>query len=257
MDAAQKLWARYRASGDPEARHELILNYLGLVKYVVGRLPQARFAGVDYQDLVGYGIIGLMDAIEKYDPSKDVKFETYAILRIRGAILDSLRALDWAPRSVRQKARDLEAAYAALELTLGRPAEDEEVAAYLGISVEALRKRQDEIAMANCLSLDELVSVDQDSKTATILDVLYDPASPDPELTYEAHEMAEVLAKAIDTLPERERLVISLYYYNEMTIKEIAAILGVSDSRVSQLHTKALARLRGKLRRMKEAALVG
>ena len=201
--------------------------------------------------MVSYGILGLIDAIDKYDIDKNVKFKTYAKTRIRGAIFDELRILDWTPRSIRQKARKLEKAYAKLEGKLGRDAKDDEVAEYLGVDISELHKLFDETKKSLLLSLDEMFYDDDEGSSR--FDYIEDEKSENPQTKIEEAEAKKILADAISKLSDRERMVITLYYYEELTSKEIGKILGVSDSRVSQLHTKAILRLRGRLSRIKEA----
>jgi RNA polymerase sigma factor for flagellar operon FliA len=241
------LWQEYSKAKSSELRNRLIVKYAYLVKYIVSRMPQAGIPGVDYDDLLGYGAVGLVDAIERFDVSRGVKFETYATTRIKGSIIDSLRKMDWVPRSVRQKARQIERAMSEFESPSGRPATDEDIAESLGIDVDTLDKWTWEISIASCASLDELVAVDDEHNAATLLDFVSDGDSPDPEVILETRELYDALAYAIDSLPERESLVIKLYYFEEMTIKEISKVLGVSESRVSQLHTRANMRLRAKV----------
>ncbi|MEA4883667.1 MAG: FliA/WhiG family RNA polymerase sigma factor [Clostridia bacterium] len=247
MEDISVLWAQYRESGSQAVRETLILNYMGLVKFIVSRMPQASIPGVDYDDLMGYGVLGLMDAVERYDLKRGVKFETYAMTRIRGAIIDHLRNMDWVPRSVRQRAREIEKAMWKLETQLDRPATDDDIAAELRVDVATLEKWMWEISKASYLSLDELIAVDEESNAATLLDFVSDIGSPDPEMVLEIEELKNALIDAIDSLPERERMVIAMYYYEEMTVKEIAQVMRVSESRVSQLHTKAMMRLRAKV----------
>ncbi|MDD4793442.1 MAG: FliA/WhiG family RNA polymerase sigma factor [Firmicutes bacterium] len=241
------LWQEYSKTNSNESRDRLIARYAYLVKYIVSRMPQAAIPGVDYDDLLGYGAVGLIDAIERFDVSRGVKFETYATTRIKGSIIDSLRRMDWVPRSVRQKARQIERAMADCEGPSGRPATDEEIAESLGIDRDTLDRWTWEISMASYASLDELVAVDDEHDAATLLDFVSDGDSPDPEMILETRELHDALADAIDSLPERENLVIKLYYFEEMTIKEISRVLGVSESRVSQLHTRANMRMRSKV----------
>ena len=238
------LWAEYSSTRNREVREKLILSYLDLVKYIVGRMPQATIPSVDYDDLLGYGVMGLMDAVERFDLSRDVKFETYAMTRIRGAIIDHLRNMDWVPRSVRQKARQIQQAIGRVETRLDRSATDQDIADELGIDIDTFDRWTWEISKGAYLSLDELVTVDEAHNTATLIDFISDDASPDPELVMEVGELKSALAAAIDALPDRERMVISMYYYDELTVKEIASVLGVSESRVSQLHTRAMMRMR-------------
>jgi RNA polymerase sigma factor for flagellar operon FliA len=210
---------------------------------------------VEIDDLVSSGVVGLMDAVEKYDPTRDTKFETYAVSRIRGAIVDDLRSLDWVPRSVRRKARLLEEAYSHLEGELHRPASDEEVSNRLNISIEELRNITEDVASAGLLSLDDFVGNQDGEKTTRVIDLVCSRRSDSPSANIEVEEMTEVLAGAILNLPDKERTVLALYYYEDMTLKEIGRTLGVSESRVSQIHTKAMLRLRGRLRTARASLL--
>ncbi len=230
-----------------EAREQLILEYLPKVRYIAGRLSMKLPSHVDTEDLISCGVAGLIDAVDKFDPSKNVKFSTYAEFRIRGAMLDYLREIDWCPRSIRQKANNLQQVYATLESHLGRPPEEEEVARELDISVEELRKELSLIAGVTVFSLDELEDNDETSfsNRKHLCSYLMEKKNDEEHL----RDMREVLAKAIDELPENEKLLISLYYYEEMTMKEIGTILGLTESRICQIHNQAILRLRGKLRK--------
>jgi RNA polymerase sigma factor for flagellar operon FliA len=249
----QKLWEQYKANHDQRVKDALIMKYASFVKYVAGRIAMNLPSNVEFDDLVSYGILGLIDAIDKYDLDKNVKFKTYAKTRIRGAIFDELRAIDWTPRSIRSKARKLEKAYAKLEGQLGRDAKDEEVAEYLNIDISELHKLFDETKKSLLLSLDEIFYDDEEGSSR--FDFIEDQKSDNPQLKIEESEAKKILADAISKLSDRERMVITLYYYEELTSKEIGKILGVSDSRVSQLHTKAILRLRGRLSRIKDALM--
>lgn len=251
----QKLWEQYKTNHDQRIKDALIMKYASFVKYVAGRIAVNLPSNVEFDDLVSYGILGLIDAIDKYDPERNVKFKTYAKTRIRGAIFDELRVLDWTPRSIRQKARKLEKAYAKLEGKLGRDAKDEEIAEYLNIDISELHKLFDETKKSLLLSLDEIFYDDEEGSSR--FDFIEDQKSDNPQLKIEEAEAKQILADAIGKLSDRERMVITLYYYEELTSKEIGKILGVSDSRVSQLHTKAILRLRGRLSRIKEALVTG
>ncbi len=247
-DETQSLWLEYRRTGDQAIRDRLILTYAPLVKYVAGRLGSGLPAHVDEGDLVSYGLLGLMGAIERYEPDRDVKFETYAIARIKGAIIDELRAMDWVPRSVRSRAREIERAIAELEAKLGTAPNDEQIAAKIGITVEELEESLAEIARSSIAALDELWTVSGgDGDQIALIDTIEDEAAPDPELSLEQGEMKEALGEAIARLPEREKLVVTLYYYEELTLREIGEVIGVTESRVSQLHTKAVLRLKARL----------
>jgi RNA polymerase sigma factor FliA len=241
------LWARYKQDQDSTARDELILNYSPLVKYVAGRLASSLPQTVDTADLISYGIFGLIDAIEKFDPERAIKFETYAISRIKGAIIDELRAMDWVPRSVRSRAREIEAAYVALENTLRRVPSDQEVADYMSISLKEFQDLLAKLAYTSVVSFEELWVGGERDESQNAIGSIRDDTAEDPVAIFETGEIKEILAGAIDKLPDRERTVIALYYYEGLTLKEIGQVLGVTESRVSQLHTKAVLRLRAKL----------
>jgi RNA polymerase sigma factor for flagellar operon FliA len=244
----QALWREYRANGEPALRDRLIVTYAPLVKYVAGRLGSGLPAHVDDEDLVSYGLLGLIGAIERYDPDRDVKFETYAIARIRGAIIDELRALDWVPRSVRSRARDIERAIAELEAKLGRVPTDEEIATKLGLTTDELDESLSEIGRSSIAALDELWTISgSGGDQVALIDTIEDTDAPDPQGTLSQTELREAIADAIARLPEREKLVVTLYYYEELTLREIGEVLGVTESRVSQLHTKAILRLKARL----------
>lgn len=247
-------WEAYKATGSPEAREKLILFYVPLVKYVAGRVSVGLPANVDFDDLVSYGIFGLVDAVERFDQERGVKFETYAVARIRGAVIDGLRSVDWVPRSVRQKAKELEKTVASLEARLGRPATDAEVSEALEISIDEYHELLGDIKGISLASLDEVWTGDPDEDGKLRFgQMIENPDSDDPTLKVEDVEVKRVLAEAIDQLPERERLVVALYYYEGLTLKEIGEVLGVSESRVSQIHTKAILRLRGRLGRFRQS----
>jgi RNA polymerase sigma factor for flagellar operon FliA len=243
-----QLWREYRRSGDQGIRDRLILTYAPLVKYVAGRLGSGLPAHVDEGDLVSYGLLGLIAAIERYDPDRDVKFETYAIARIKGSILDELRAMDWVPRSVRSRAREIERAIADLESKLGRAPSDEEIATKIGISQDELEGSLTDISRSSIAALDELWTVSgSGGDQIALIDTIEDESVPDPQSAMSATEMKEAIADAIARLPEREKLVVTLYYYEDLTLREIGEVLGVTESRVSQLHTKAILRLKARL----------
>jgi RNA polymerase sigma factor for flagellar operon FliA len=246
-DSTARLWADYKQSGDRHLRDQLIVLYSPLVKYVAARVAVGLPQHVDGSDLVSYGIIGLIDAIDRYDPVRKVKFETYAIPRIKGAIIDELRAIDWVPRSVRSKARAVEQAYAALEASLLRTPTDSEVAAELGISEKDLQEILRQISFVGVAALDEVLSVGGDrGDRATLGDTVPD-ATDGPSAMFEDKESKEILTQAIKQLGDRERTVLSLYYYEGLTLAEIGEILGVTESRVCQIHTKAVLQLRARL----------
>ncbi len=239
-------WHRYKQSGDPQAKETLIMAYAPLVKYVVGRLAMGLPAYVDADDLYSYGIFGLLDALERFEVERGIRFETYALTRIRGAIWDGVRTADWVPRSVRQKARELERAILTLEQRLGRAASDAEVSGALGLSDEEYSALLTEVSGAAILSLDETLRHDGESHIR-LGETLIDPSTPSPDAEIISADEHQELADAILHLPERERLVLTLYYYEGLTLKEIGVVLDVSESRVCQLHTKAIARLRTRL----------
>jgi RNA polymerase sigma factor FliA len=247
-DETLKLWREYRRSGDKGIRDRLILTYAPLVKYVAGRLGSGLPAHVDDGDLVSYGLLGLMSAIERYDPERDIKFETYAIARIRGSILDELRSMDWVPRSVRARARAIERAMTELEAKLGRAPTDDEIAAKVGISQEELEDSLTDISRSSIAALDELWTASgSGGDQIALIDTIEDESVPDPQSAISATETAQTMADAVARLPERERLVVTLYYYEDLTLREIGEVLGVTESRVSQLHTKAILRLKARL----------
>ena len=249
-----KLWAEYRVTRSQEARERLIVHYAPLVKYVAGRVGIGLPSTIETDDLIGYGIFGLVDAIEKFEPERGVKFETYAIARIRGAMIDGLRANDWVPRSVRQKARQLEQTIARLEAQLGRSATDEEIRAALNMDADQYAALLAELRGAALVSLEELWSSDPDQDNPLSLgQMLEDAAAEEPGAALEAEEVERFLGEVIESLPDRERLVVTLYYYEGLTLKEIGQVLGVTESRVCQLHTKALMRLRARLWRYRDA----
>ncbi|WP_313132371.1 FliA/WhiG family RNA polymerase sigma factor [Anaerocolumna sp.] len=238
-----KLWEEYSKCKTTEGRDKIIMEYSNLVKIVAGRLSMYFGSNVEYDDLVGYGIFGLIDAVDKFDYSKGVKFETYASFRIRGSIIDEIRKMDWIPRTLRQKQRKMDAAYHKIEAEQGRIATDEEVAKELEITIDELDTWQNQTKLTNILSLDEYIDQGSDVKTEASLSTQFDT----PERFMEKQELKEILTKTFESLTEKEKKVIILYYYEELTLREISAILEVSESRISQLHTKALQKMRLKL----------
>jgi len=243
-----ELWRTYQRTKDQALRDRLILNYAPIVKYVAGRLGSGLPAHVDEGDLVSYGLLGLISAIERYEPDRDVKFETYAIARIKGSILDELRSLDWVPRSVRSRARQIERAMAELEAKFARAPTDEEIAAKVGITVGELEGSLTDISRSSIAALDELWTISgSGGDQVALIDTIEDEHGPQPQTAFAQTELREVVADAITSLPEREKLVITLYYYEDLTLREIGDVLGVTESRVSQLHTKAILRLRARL----------
>jgi RNA polymerase sigma factor for flagellar operon FliA len=246
------LWMQYKEHNQIEARDELILYYAHMVKYVANRLAMNLSSLVELDELISYGIEGLIDAIEKFDYKRNIKFETYAITRIRGSMIDGLRSMDWVPVSLRQKSKELEKTYAVLEARLERAATDKEVAEELGISLDDLAVLLKELAAATIISLDDFISGDDASdKKKRIIDMLQDDKAADALDFVEIAEMKSTLSKSISRLPQKEKTVIYLYYYEGLTLKEIGAVLGLSESRISQLHTKAILRLRGSLSKKK------
>jgi RNA polymerase sigma factor FliA len=242
------LWRRYKATGDDKARERLVVAYSPLVKYVAGRMASGLPAHVEEADLISYGLVGLISAIQRFEPEREIKFETYAITRIKGAIIDELRSLDWVPRSVRSRAREIEKANSKLEHALQRAPTDEEMAAELGMEVEGFQDALLQISNSTVAALDELWTVsDSSGDQVSLLDTIQDPDAPDPAQVMDATDMKDRVADAIARLPEREKLVVALYYYENLTLREIGEVLGVTESRVSQLHTKAVLRLRGRL----------
>ncbi|MFN2390020.1 MAG: RNA polymerase sigma factor WhiG [Actinomycetota bacterium] len=247
-DPVAAIWSDYKESGSATARDQLILHFSPLVKYVAGRVSVGLPANVDQADLISYGIFGLIDAIEKYDMSRNIKFETYAISRIRGAIIDELRAIDWVPRSVRFKAREIEKAYSTLENRLKQPPSDSELAAEMGVSKDELSAIFTQLSTVSLVALDDLTSVDGGrGDRLSLIDTLEDTRSTSPTEAFEAQEMKQILAGAINRLPEREKMVVTLYYYEGLTLGEIGQVLGVTESRVCQIHTKSVLALRSKI----------
>ncbi len=248
-DAAEvvaALWHDYKEGGTADARERLILHYSPLVKFVAGRVAAGLPQNIEQADLVSYGIFGLIDAIDKFDPGRGFKFETYAISRIKGAIIDELRSIDWVPRSVRSKARSIERAYSKLENELLRTPEESEVASELGVTEGELAQTLSQISFVGLVALDELLSASDRGGNTTVGDTIADKVN-DPVAAFEVDEMKHVLADAINRMPDRERLVLTLYYYEGLTLAEIGEVLGVTESRVCQIHTKAILQLRSRL----------
>ena len=230
------VWEAYKSTGDRELRNKLVLRYSPLVKYVAGRIRPGLPQSVDMADLLSDGVLGLMDAIEKFDPERGLQFQTYAVPRIRGAILDGLRATDWVPRTVRNKIREIERAQATLEHQLGRTPDDQEIAAELGISIAELRQLYSKVAYTGVAYLDEVGMHDDLTAGATTM-----------HLDTDDDEMRTALVHAIRELPERDQIIVTLYYFESLTLSEIGQILGVTESRISQLHTRCAMSLRTKL----------
>jgi RNA polymerase sigma factor for flagellar operon FliA len=247
------LWRRYKEDGDERARERLVVAYSPLVKFIAGRMASGLPSHVEEGDLISYGLLGLIGAIERFDLEREIKFETFAVARVKGAIIDELRSLDWVPRSVRARARDVEKANAKLEARFQRSPTDEEMAEELKITVEDFQNALLEIANSSVLALDDLwtfADPEGGGGQISVLDTITDPNAVDPESEAQSSELKDRLADAIESLPERERLVIALYYYENLTLREIGEVLGVTESRVSQLHTKAVLALRSRFQTM-------
>jgi RNA polymerase sigma factor for flagellar operon FliA len=245
--ALADLWERYVADRAADLRDRLILHYAPLVKYVAGRVGSGLPSHVEQADLVSYGTFGLIDAITRYEPTREVKFESYAMARIRGAIIDELRSTDWIPRSVRMKARQYERTVAALEAQLQRSPTDEEVAEAMDMDVEDVRKFLGQLSLVNVVALDEMLGDDDGGGAPRLVDTLQDSTAPDPQAMAEHGEARQLLARAVEQLPDREKVVVSLYYFEGLTLAEIGRVLGVTESRICQMHTKAVLHLRTKL----------
>ena len=242
------LWDDFKRTGDLGLRERLILHYSPLVKYVAGRVRVGLPGALDSADFVSSGIFGLIDAIERFEPHRHVKFETYAIARIRGAIIDELRALDWIPRSLRQKAREIEQASVRLEQEFGRTPSESEIARELGIGLGELRQIFSKLSLVNVAALDELLSLPtQSGDRIPLMETLEDGDAPDPVALFEVQETRALLARAVNSLPDRDKTVVTLYYFEGMTLAQIGEVLGVSESRVCQIHTKAVLTLRGQV----------
>ncbi len=241
------LWSKYQDDGDPAIRDALILNYSPLVKYVASRVSVGLPQNVEHADLVSYGMFGLIDAIDKFEPDRGFKFETYAISRIKGAILDELRSIDWVPRSVRSKVRSVEKAFAKLEAREGRAPTDDEVAAELGWTEPQFQQVLSQIAVVGMAALDEILLVGGDRGEALTLGDTIADSSHGPTGAFEATETRQMLSQAINGMPQREKVVLTLYYYESLTLSEIGRVLGVTESRVCQIHTKAMIQLRSRL----------
>jgi RNA polymerase sigma factor for flagellar operon FliA len=242
------LWRRYKNDGDEAARERLVLAYSPLVKYVAGRMASGLPSHVDEGDLISYGLEGLIKAVGRFDPGRQIKFETFAITRIKGQIIDELRSLDWVPRSVRAKAREIEKANMALEHKLQRAPTDQEMAEALDVSLEDFHSSLVQISNSSVVALDELWTLsDSSGDQVSLLDTLQDHDAIDPVNAVDQTEIKDRLADAIERLPEREKLVVALYYYENLTLREIGEVLGVTESRVSQLHTKSILRLKSRL----------
>jgi len=243
----EELWQQYRKNRDPAIREAFIKQYAPLVKYVAGKVAVGMPNNVEFDDLVGYGVFGLIDAIDKYDPDKNVKFKTYAVTRIRGAIFDELRLIDFVPRSVRQKTREIESTISSLEAQLGRTASNQEVAGALGINEAEYMKVIQKISGTSIISLNDLWYSGDDNDKVSIGDSIESPSSLNPDVMVVNEEIRRVIVEAINELPDKEKKILVLYYYEDLTLKDIGRVLQVTESRVSQLHTKAVLHLRSKL----------
>src|SRR4029077_7773716 len=243
----EDLWSAYKTHATRDVRDQLIVHYSPLVKYVAGRVAVGLPQNVEQSDLVSYGIFGLIDAIEKFDPARGYKFESYAIARIKGAILDELRSIDWVPRSVRAKARAVEKAYAKLEAALLRSPTDAEVATEMGLGEQELHNVFNQISFVGLIALDEMLSVSGEPGSSTTLGDTIADKRDGPMAAFEVEEMKQILAGAINRLGDREKIVLTLYYYEGLTLAEIGEVLGVTESRVCQIHTKAVLQLRSRM----------
>mgnify|MGYP000957067595 CR=1 FL=1 len=246
----EELWKDYKKTKNPAIRERLVIQYAPLVKYVAGKIAIGMPQNIEFDDLVGYGIFGLLDAIEKYDPSKEVKFKTYAVTRIRGAIYDELRSIDWVPRSVRQKTKEIENVIGTLENKLGRAVSDEEIASELGCTVDDFHKDLLKISGTSLLSLQDSYFTGDESDKVSIVETIESPTSLKPDVIVEKEEVKKIIIQTIDKLPDKEKKVLILYYYEDLTLKEIGEVLNVTESRVSQLHTKAIMRLKHNLKQL-------
>ncbi|MCK4540610.1 MAG: RNA polymerase sigma factor WhiG [Spirochaetales bacterium] len=251
----EELWALYKNTKDPRIRDIFVKQYAPLVKYVAGKVAMGMPHNVEFDDLVGFGVFGLFDAISKFDPDKHVKFKTYAVTRIRGAIFDELRSIDWVPRSVRQKSREIEDAVHRLESSLGRSASDLEISKELGLTIAEFQKVMLKVSGTSILSLNDVWYTGEDNDRVSIVESIESPQSLNPDIIVEKDEIKRVIVQAITELPEKEKKVLVLYYYEDLTLKEIGKVLDVTESRISQLHTKAIMRLRAKLTNIKKGIM--
>ncbi|MEM7183616.1 MAG: RNA polymerase sigma factor WhiG [Spirochaetota bacterium] len=245
------LWREYRDTKKEEIRSYLVEKYAPLVKHVAGRVAIGMPQNVEFDDLVSYGIFGLLDAIEKFDPNREIKFKTYAMTRIRGSIFDELRSVDWIPRSIRQKAKQLEQIIGMLENKEGQTVEDEVIAKELGVSMGEYSSLLTKISGTTLVSLNDIWFLGDENDEVSFMETLESPANLNPDVIIEKEEIKNIIVEAIKTLPEKEKKVIVLYYYEDLTLKEIGEVLEVTESRISQLHTKAVMRLRSKLSKVK------
>ncbi len=251
----EELWRLYKKNKDPEIRDFFVKQYAPLVKYVAGKVAIGMPNNVEFDDLVGFGVFGLFDAIEKFNPDKHVKFKTYAVTRIRGSIFDELRSIDWVPRSVRQKTREVEETIRKLEASLGRAATDEEIAKEMRIDIRDFQNIMLKISGTSVLSLNEVWYTGEDNDRISIVESIESPSALNPDTIVEKEEIKRVIIEAINELPDKEKKVLVLYYYEDLTLKEIGEVLKVTESRISQLHTKAIMRLRAKLSNVKRGIL--
>ncbi len=238
-----KTWKKFVRTREPKLKETLSLQYIPLVKYIVGRISIHLPPAVDPDDLLGSGVLGLMDAIGSFDPNLGVKFSTYAVPRIRGAIMDELRSIDWVPRSLRREARELESVLSTLEHKLGRSPEESEIAEEMDIDITDYRDLLGKLSPISIFSLDKPIPEEEGDKLTTA-EIISDPQAPTVSDVLEQEETKAVLTNIIDSLQERERLIVALYYYEELTLKEIGQVLEISESRVSQIHTESILRLR-------------
>ena len=245
--AKDKDWVEFKEHKDDSARGRLAEHYLPLVKYVIYRIAYKLPDFIDREDLISEGILGLIDAIDKFEPEREFKFETYAVVRIRGAVLDSLRQMDWIPRSLRQRSREIEKAYCEVERALGRMATDQEIASHLSITVDELNETLSSVAGSVIFSFEELLQMNDDDKPLLFMNRIKDTTIDDPSHTVIKKEVKRILIDAVDKLPPNEKNVIGLYYVENLTLKEIGVIMEVTESRISQLHAKAIMRLRSAL----------
>lgn len=246
MDDKKNLWRNFLSSPNVENRERLILAYAPLIKYCAQRIYQSLPGSVDFDDLLAYGSLGLIDAIHKYNPKLSNNFDSYAVIRIRGAIIDGLRKMDWAPQSLRRKAKTIEKTYYLLEQKLGRSPHEHEVAEFMGISIKELEKEMQSIGNLSVISLEQPID-NGESELLSLGDLLVDPKGTDPTENLEKRELQKFLQKALIELKENEKLVITLFYYEELTVKEISKILELTEGRISQIHKKAILKLKGKL----------
>ena len=250
-----KLWREFKKTKSSALRDKFIRQYMPLVKYVAGKVSVGLPASIEYDDLVGFGQFGLLDAITKFGPDKGVKFKTYAVTRIRGAIFDEMRQLDWVPRSVRQKSKEIEDTIGDLESRLGRPATDAEVAKEMNMTEAEFQQTVMKVSGTSVLSLNDVWYSGDDNDHMSIGDSIESPSSLNPDVQVEREEIRKVIIEAINELPEKEKMVIVLYYHEDLTFKEIGQVLDVSESRISQLHTKANLRLRAKLTNLRRGIM--